>query len=291
MMRRMMRSWAVVLPTALILVLALTLTSTTNAAPATAAGNTPGQSLAAQTATPECKSCHEAAHADWLTSTHASAGGTCESCHGEYKEGHPAGETMLLPMESDTCRECHTGAFAQWEESGHADKGIDCFDCHQSHTQGLRTGSEKTLCASCHGEEEMDLTHGTHGLEGLDCTTCHMDEMTPEVAGTAEEGKTLALHTFKVGSDTCLTCHNESIHTANVLPTLQAQVDETDPEGVAALAQQVPVLEQQINSLNAQVKSTRTAGILGSGLALGIGGFLGLIIGIVAANFVLRSQK
>ncbi len=289
MMRRMMRSWAVVLPTALILVLALTLTSTTNAAPATAAGNAPGQSPAAQTATPECKSCHEAAHADWLTSTHANAGGTCESCHGEYKEGHPAGETMVLPMESDTCRECHTGAFAQWDESAHADKGIDCFDCHQSHTQGLRTGNEHTLCASCHDSEEMDLAHATHGLEGLDCTTCHMDAMMPDPAGSAEKGKTLALHTFTVGSQTCLKCHQETIHTANTLPTLKAQAE--DPEGVAALAQQVPVLQQQINSLNAQVKSTRTAGILGSGLALGIGGFLGLMLGIVAANFILRGQK
>ena len=283
------RSWAVVVPTALILLLTLVLTGTTNAAPAAVSPNALSQGQAGQTATPECKSCHEAAHAEWQTSTHANAGAACESCHGTYKEGHPAGETMVLPMNSETCRDCHTAAFAQWDDSEHAEKGIDCFDCHQSHTQGLRTGSERTLCASCHDSEEMDLTHATHGLEGLDCTTCHMDAMAPEPAGTAEQGKTLALHTFVVGSQTCLKCHQETIHTANSLPTLKAQAE--DPEGVAALAQQVPALEQQINTLNAQVRSTRTAGILGSGLALGIGGFLGLVLGIVAANFVLRGQK
>lgn len=289
--RRMVRSWAVVLPTALILVLALVMTSTTNAAPAGTNSSTPGQSPVSQTATPECISCHEAAHAEWQGSPHAKAGATCESCHGDYKEGHPAGETMLLPMESETCRACHTGAFAQWEDSGHADKGIDCFDCHQSHTQGLRTADAETLCASCHGDEEMDLTHATHGLEGLSCNTCHMDPMAVEGAGSAEQGKTLALHTFKVGSETCLKCHQEKIHTSNVLPTLKAQAEENDPQGLVAKAEQVPVLEQQVTDLTAQISRERTLGLLGAGLTLGMGGFLGLIVGVAVANFVLRGRK
>lgn len=289
--RRMVRSWAVVLPTALILVLALVLTSTTNAAPAGTTSGAPGQSPISQTATPECKSCHEAAHAEWQTSSHATAGANCESCHGDYKEGHPAGETMLLPMESETCRACHTGAFVQWEDSSHADKGIDCFDCHQSHTQGLRTSDAETLCASCHGDEEMDLAHATHGLEGLSCNTCHMDPMVVEGAGSAERGKTLALHTFQVGSETCLKCHQEKIHTSNVLPTLKAQAEENDPQGLVAKAEQVPVLEQQITDLTAQISRERTLGLLGAGLTLGMGGFLGLIVGVAIANFVLRGRK
>ncbi len=289
--RRMVRSWAVVLPTALILVLALVLTSTTNAAPVGTTSSAPGQSPISQTATPECMSCHEAAHAEWETSTHARAGASCESCHGDYKEGHPAGETMLLPMESETCRACHTGAFVQWEDSRHADKGIDCFDCHQSHTQGLRTADDKTLCASCHGHEEMDLAHATHGLEGLSCNSCHMDAMVVEDPGSAEQGKELALHSFKVGSETCLKCHQEKIHTSNVLPTLKAQAEENDPQGLVAKAEQVPVLEQQVTDLTAQISRERTLGLLGAGLTLGMGGFLGLIVGVAVANFVLRGRK
>lgn len=288
---RVVRSWAVVLPTALILVLALVMTSTTNAAPVGTTSGAPEQNPSLQTATPECKSCHEAAHAEWETSTHAKAGASCESCHGQYKEGHPAGETMLLPMESETCRACHTGAFAQWEDSRHADKGIDCFDCHQSHTQGLRPADDKALCASCHNDEDMDLTHATHGLEGLSCNSCHMDATVPEPAGSAEQGKELALHTFLVGSQTCLKCHQETIHTSNVMPTLQAQADENDPQGLVARAEQVPVLEQKVTDLTAQISRERTMGLVGAGLTLGMGGFLGLIIGVAVANFVLRGRK
>ena len=103
------KNWWIVLPTAVILLAALVLTSTSQAAPAAEA-----QTLAPQPQEQElpCQGCHPEEHTAWQGSPHASAAGdvsgslpagvTCEACHGKYKEGHPKAETMELPMESTT---------------------------------------------------------------------------------------------------------------------------------------------------------------------------------------------
>ena len=208
------RDWLVLVPVAGILALVLALTAVgapanaaANAAPINAPATTAGQ----QEQAPICKSCHAVETAAWEASTHAKAGATCESCHGEYKQGHPAGETMTLPMESDTCRTCHSEIFTKWEASKHGAKNVDCFDCHVAHSQGLRLQPAEKLCSACHTDEQTKLSHEVHGISGIDCVSCHMK---PEQAATTSgSGKpAMSNHSFLVASDVCAGCHSGSIH-------------------------------------------------------------------------------
>ncbi len=240
--------WLVVAPTLLITASVLVFTESTAAVPDMQPRELITDVLF-QEQIPVCQSCHPDEYEQWKVTTHASAtldpvfqeqlakspnqeaclachttgfdtgsgsflseGVTCEACHGPYKEGHPAAETMQLPMASDTCRMCHLTTFVEWETSQHAAQNIECFDCHTAHTQGLRTGSQETLCASCHPEQQTELAHATHGINGLDCASCHMSaETTVSEDGQKAPGHS---HGFDVAADTCARCHEGTIHSS-----------------------------------------------------------------------------
>ena len=298
MMRRMSkRDWLVLVPVAAILALVLALTAAgapanapTNAAAIAAPISAPAATAGQQEQSPVCKACHAVESTAWEESTHAQAGATCESCHGAYKQGHPAGETMTLPMESETCRTCHGETFAKWEDSKHGSKNVDCFDCHVAHSQGLRLQPAEKLCSACHTDEETKLSHEVHGISGITCVSCHMK---PEKVATHDGSGTTMMsnHSFLVASDVCAGCHSGSIHSEAGAKAEQvsAKAEET-VQNVAAQAQRISELEAQVNADQQRLSDLNNIAVVSMGLMLGIGGVVGLIVGIGATTLLSRRK-
>jgi len=324
------KSWLIVLPTLVILALAILVTGTTSAAPAAVGPREPSNQLTFQEQQPLCQSCHPDEYAVWKDSTHAKAtldpvfqeqlsksqnqaeclkchttgfdtgsgkfmseGVTCEACHGPYKEGHPAGQTMTLPIDTTTCQLCHEAAFKDWEKSKHAANNIGCFDCHQAHTQGVRTGSAETLCAACHSDEQTKLAHSVHGISGVDCVSCHMAKETTNTADVAGATITASSHTFTVPADVCNRCHSDATHPAGNAQIMPAQLSATNVAETAQIQQsnaRVQELETQVSDAQKRLDSLRNIGVIGMGLALGVGGVFGLIIGVAGMSMWLSRK-
>ncbi len=290
--RHALRSmWFAVIPTFMLLVLALTLTAVTNA-DTTAAAAADAQAIAqTQPGTPVCESCHQEEGAIWESSTHAATGKvTCESCHGEYKEGHPKAETMLLPMESKTCETCHEQVFTEWKDSEHGAKGLDCYDCHQAHSQGLRLGSQNELCAACHTNEQTTLAHSVHGITGIDCGGCHM---TATARTTGGDAVTVSNHTFTVASDVCMRCHSNSVHPKSAAGQTATAAPKVDDVALAAAvnSQRVAELEEALNDVEARNTDLRNVAVMGMGLTFGIGGVLGLVVGVMGTVLLGKRKQ
>jgi Cytochrome c554 and c-prime len=228
-------------------------------------------------------------------------GVTCEACHGAYQPGHPAGTAMKLPVESEAmCRTCHEAAFTGWEKSAHAEKNIECFDCHLAHSQGVRTGSVDKLCAACHSDQATQAAHSRHGINGVDCTSCHMaKQMTATAAGDAGAQVSASSHSFMVSADVCSGCHASTIHTTGAPDTkgtgslqvsttapanAEAQPASTDQKAQTELRTQVGDLQQRLTSL-------RDMAVIAIGLAFGVGGFIGLLVGLVGMAIWKRSRR
>ncbi len=326
--RSILKGWWIVLPTAAILLAAVVLTGTSQAAPATDQAPTVPTKLLFQEQQPLCKDCHPEQYAAWKGTAHANAvmdpvfqgelskskdqtaclachttgfdtgtgqfmaeGVTCEACHGAYKEGHPKAETMQLPMESTTCRLCHQATFDNWETSAHGQKGVQCYSCHLPHSQSLRTGSEETLCAGCHQDRQTQFAHATHGINGLQCKTCHMADEMHNHGAAATTGIEVANHSFKVGSDVCAGCHQDTIHSSAKLPTLREAAAVQDPAQLKMQAAEVPALKEQVNKLQDSLVQQRKVSIMVMGLMLGGGGAVGLLLGVAAVALLKGKAK
>lgn len=296
MIRMSKRDWLVLAPVTVILALVLALTALgapVNAAPSAAANAAPaGASVASvlqQAQTPVCETCHAVESAAWRASSHGKAGASCESCHGEYKEGHPAGETMTLPMESKTCRTCHTDIFTKWENSQHGAKNVDCYDCHLAHDQGLRLQPAEKLCSACHTEEETRLSHAVHGISGINCVSCHMK---PEKVVAADGStSTMSNHSFLVASDVCAGCHSGSIHSESSAKAAQLSVKaEQTVQQAAQQTQRISELEAQINTNQQRIEDLRNAALISMGLMMGFGGVVGLLLGVGATTLLSRRK-
>jgi hypothetical protein len=186
-------------------------------------------------------------------------------------------------MESETCQSCHRAAFEEWETSTHGSSNIECFDCHLSHSQGLRTGSEETLCTACHEMREMQTTHVTHRIDGLECSGCHMQ---PQATGSHDAMVVpvkSSTHGFGFDSQACMDCHNQ-VALADTLPAASAGIGVSAAAQAAASAEQLQALEHRLASL-------RSVAVAGMGLAFGIGGFLGLVAGLVVMALVRRPHE
>jgi hypothetical protein len=283
--------WTGILPTFVMLALALILTAITSADTSAAAQADADAIAQTPPGQPICESCHQDTGIIWEKSTHAKTGKvTCESCHGPYKEGHPKAETMLLPMESETCHSCHGEVFAQWEASEHGQKNLDCYDCHNPHTQGLRLDNQNALCTACHSNEDTTLAHSTHGISGVVCDACHMTARM--VPGTDGKTETMSDHTFMVPSDVCMRCHSDTVHPDGG----STQAASTPKVSTAAMTvqlnnQRVTELEQELNAAEARNEELRNVAVVGMGLTLGVGGFLGLVIGSAGAALLARRKQ
>jgi hypothetical protein len=321
--RLYLAGWWSVAPTLLIVLFMLYMTGHTNASQVPTQPRVMLTKVLFQEQQPLCQNCHPTEYAAWKGTPHAKAtldpvfkdqlakvnnpaacltchttgfdtgtgqflteGVSCEACHGSYKEGHPKGATMQLPMKSDTCNVCHEATFKEWEHSAHAGQNIECFDCHMAHTQGLRTGSEQKLCGACHSERQTQMAHATHGINGVDCATCHMSQHSASYGSGMETSA--RDHSFKVSADVCAGCHSSTIHTSNNLTSLRQTAQQLDPDQLLQKASEVPALERQVSDLQQQVAMVRNFGTIGSGLALGGGGFLGLVLGIAGMSLWRR---
>jgi predicted CXXCH cytochrome family protein len=224
-----------------------------------------------------CLPCHTTGF-NTTDNTYAHEGITCESCHGPFQPGHPQ---SLMPVKpnADLCSSCHKTTTDEWHASKHADANIQCQACHNPHSQTPRAATVTELCTNCHKTMSDTFAHSTHSNAGLQCSNCHMytaPRTTDPIMGLAATG-----HTFTVGSDTCIGCHKDTVHTRDTIVKLSGEVAAAPVMDNAALEKKVSDQETTIQQLEA--KSTVR---LYTGLTQGA--IVGLITGCVAAWVVSR---
>jgi tetrahydromethanopterin S-methyltransferase subunit F len=88
-------------------------------------------------------------------------------------------------------------------------------------------------------------------------------------------------HTFVVGSETCIGCHKDTVHTRDKIVSLTGEVTQLADLDAEALRQTVQDQEQEIASLQASADTRLYIG-------LAQGAIVGLATGAVAAWIVSR---
>jgi tetrahydromethanopterin S-methyltransferase subunit F len=224
-----------------------------------------------------CLECHTTGY-DANTGKYSEEGVTCESCHGPMQIGHPQNPMPITP-DYTLCAKCHKSTTDEWRASKHGEANINCESCHNSHSQEPRADSVNELCTNCHKDTGDSFTHGTHANSGLQCSDCHMASAT--IAHTKSTGGLFATgHTFSVGSESCINCHKDTVHTRDAI--LQASGQSTgNAPSMEELEKQVQEQEQKIQSLEAQSSVRLYTGLMQ-------GAIVGLIMGGVAAWVVSR---
>jgi predicted CXXCH cytochrome family protein len=262
-----------------------------------------------------CSNCHKEIHAEWISTRHAQAfsspifqrdwsntnqdasclechttgydpvsggyseeGVTCESCHGPFQPNHPA-EPMPLKPDADLCSHCHKGTTDEWRASRHSENDIQCQACHNPHSQKPMAESVTALCSNCHKERGGSFTHSTHSSSGLECSNCHMytaPRTEDPIMGLVPTG-----HTFTVGSDACIGCHQDSVHTRDELIKLSGQAAPVAEADTEALKQTIAEQQQAIDDLQASSNVRLYTGLIQ-------GAIVGLVTGGVAAWVVSR---
>jgi predicted CXXCH cytochrome family protein len=262
-----------------------------------------------------CKNCHSEIHTDWMVTRHANAfsspifqrdwtelskqtsclechttgfnpasgsyaeeGVTCESCHGPFQPNHPVQDMPVTPN-ADLCAACHKNTTDEWRTSDHNTAGIQCESCHNPHSQSPLAPTVTELCSNCHKDRGYSFTHGTHANSGLECSNCHMytaPRGTDPIGGLVATG-----HTFRVGSDACIGCHQDTVHTRDEIVKLSGEIQEVAVVDIATLKKTIEEQGQTISSLE-----TSNTVRLYTGLAQGA--IVGLVTGGVAAWIVSR---
>jgi len=224
-----------------------------------------------------CLECHTTGF-DPLSGQFSEEGVTCEACHGPLQPGHPA---QVMPIQPDAilCAQCHKTTTDEWHASKHSQVGIQCQDCHNPHSQTRKAETVTALCTNCHKERGDTFTHSTHSNAGLECSNCHMYSAPRE--GDPIDGLVPTGHTISVGSDACIGCHQDTVHSRNEIVKLSGEVAELQNEDLGTLQQQKTALEDEVNTLN-----TRSTVRLYTGLAQGA--IVGLIMGGAAAWIVSK---
>ena len=265
-----------------------------------------------------CSACHQELYETWSTTRHAQAfsspifqrdweaegssftclechttgynpnngsfsheGVTCESCHGPFQPGHPQTLMPITPDE-ELCRTCHQATTDEWKASPHARADIQCQACNNPHSQTPRATTVTELCTNCHKEMNETFAHSTHAESGVECSNCHMytsPRTEDPIMGLVPTG-----HTFTVGSETCIGCHQDSVHTRDTIVQLTGQALEAPPVDTETLEQKIVEQDTLIQDLQAQ-STVR----LYTGLAQGA--IVGLVTGGVAAWVVSRRIK
>lgn len=230
--------------------------------------------LAQQTA---CLQCHTTGF-NPEEGTFAEAGVTCEACHGPFQPRHPA-EPMARKTDADLCSTCHKTTTDEWRASPHHNAGVQCQACHNPHSQAPMADSITALCTNCHKEMGDSFTHSTHANAGLECSNCHM--YTPPRTESPIGGLVPTGHTFTVGSDACIGCHQETVHTRDELLKLGGIVLPTPEQGMDDLKQEILNQEKTINNLQVSSQTRLYTGLIQ-------GAIIGLVTGGAAAWIVSR---
>jgi hypothetical protein len=224
-----------------------------------------------------CLECHTTGY-DSAAGSYAHEGVTCESCHGAFQPGHPESPMPITP-DAELCSDCHKSTTDEWRASPHHAADIQCQACHNPHSQTPRAASVTELCTNCHKQMSDSFTHGTHAEAGLECSNCHM--YTAPRTEDAIMGLVPTGHTFTVGSEACIGCHQDTVHTRDTIVKLSGQVEGLPEIDTQSLEQKVLEQEAAIQELEAQ-SSVR----LYTGLAQGA--IVGLVTGVAAAWVVSR---
>jgi nitrate/TMAO reductase-like tetraheme cytochrome c subunit len=227
-----------------------------------------------------CLECHTTGY-DPATGKYTEAGVGCESCHGPFQPGHPQQPMSVTPT-AELCARCHKQTTDEWRASVHSSAGIVCEDCHNPHSQTPKAETITALCSNCHKERGDSFTHGTHASAGLECSNCHM--YTSPRTSSPIQGLVPTGHTFSVGSEACVGCHQDTVHTRDEIIKLSGEVQELSQVDTASLQQKLDVQEQEITKLEAQ-SSVR----LYTGLTQGA--IIGLLTGGAAAWVVSRGIR
>jgi hypothetical protein len=313
--------FAVIFSTCVAIGAAVSLASPVAAANSTAPNSAPPAALALQATpyagSEACAKCHQNIHDEWLKTRHAQAfsspifqrdwstlgsvvtclechttgydpktgnyaqeGVSCESCHGPFQTGHPASPMPITP-DSTLCSRCHDSTTNEWRSSKHGQSTppVQCEACHDPHSQTPLAPTVTELCSNCHKDRGSSFTHGTHANAGLECSNCHM-YTAPRTADPIQ-GLVPTGHTFTVGSDACIGCHQDTVHSRDTIVALSGEVQASSPANVEELQQKVQLQEETITSL----KSKSTVRLY-TGLAQGA--IIGLVTGGAAAWVVSR---
>jgi predicted CXXCH cytochrome family protein len=287
--------------------------------PATAAPSTaPQAQVPGYAGSESCKQCHDDIHSEWVSTRHAQAfsapifqrdwgqagnditclechttgydpasgayseeGVTCEACHGPFQTGHPETPMPITP-DAELCSTCHKTTTDEWRASVHAQNNIQCQACHNPHSQTPLADSVTALCANCHQDRGSSFTHGTHADSGLECSTCHMytiPRTEDPILGLVPTG-----HTFSVGSEACIGCHQDTVHTRDEIVALTGEVQQLTALDADTLQQQVQTQDETIKNLEAQSSIRLYVG-------LAQGAIVGLITGGAAAWVVSRGIR
>lgn len=262
-----------------------------------------------------CAKCHENIHSEWVDTRHAHAfsspifqrdwdelsqqtsclqchttgfdpqsgeyseeGVSCEACHGPFQPAHPA-QPMSVTPDAELCSTCHETTTDEWHASVHGQEGIDCQSCHNPHSQTPMADSVTDLCTNCHKERGDSFTHGTHANAGLECSNCHMytsPRTEDPIMGLVPTG-----HTFSVGSDACIGCHQDTVHTRDELIKIGGKELAQDEVSIEDLEATVEEQQQTIKNVEASSDARLYTGLIQ-------GAIVGLVVGGTAAWVVSR---
>jgi hypothetical protein len=228
------------------------------------------QDWVSQGSSPSCLECHTTG-LDPATGEYSEQGVACEACHGPMQQGHPD-NPMPVTADYTVCAQCHKTTTDEWQASPHGQVGLDCEACHNSHSQEPRAETINELCTNCHKDTGSSFTHGTHADSGLSCSDCHMSAASHSVS---TGGLFATGHTFVVGSEACINCHKDTVHTRDTIVSLSGQ-QTGDARTSEELEKLVSEKEKTIQNLEAQSSVRLYTGLIQ-------GSIVGLIIGGVAA--------
>jgi predicted CXXCH cytochrome family protein len=227
-----------------------------------------------------CLQCHTTGF-DPATGSYVEEGVTCESCHGPFRTDHPA-QPMPIKPDADLCARCHQNTTDEWKASPHNKAGVQCQACHNPHAQVPMADSITALCTNCHKERGDSFTHSTHANAGLECSNCHMyraPRTEDPIGGLVPTG-----HTFTVGSDACIGCHKENVHTRDELVKLGGQAVPTPEVSVDDLKKNILEKEDAITTLQASAQARLYTGLIQ-------GAIIGLVTGGAVAWVISRRIK
>ena len=227
-----------------------------------------------------CLACHTTGF-DAESGSYAQEGVACEACHGKFQPNHPA-QPMAVNPNAELCGTCHKTTSDEWKASPHNKAGIQCQSCHDPHSQMPKAETITALCTNCHKEMGESFTHGTHANAGLECSNCHM--YTSPRTESPIEGLVPTGHTFTVGSDACIGCHQDTVHTRDEIIKLSGEVAQAKNLNVEDLQQKVQEQEKTITTLEASSSVRLYTGLFQ-------GGIIGLITGGAAAWVVSRGIR
>jgi octaheme c-type cytochrome (tetrathionate reductase family) len=179
-----------------------------------------------------CAGCHVDEHRLWTESIHLGAGVGCVSCHQLEEPGEHPLVAFTMERAATTCGACHLEHYNDWQVSQHGQAALSCGTCHNPHSQEQKViEGSLTVCETCHTQQAEEALQSTHHAVDTNCLNCHKN--TDQNTG----------HTFAIGSDTCIKCHGEEIHSADTIlsgggltapePEIEATPTDADVEAPA----------------------------------------------------------